>query len=245
MSERVLESNYEDEFFRSTETLDANPTIKICLRSEEVLNVFKENIKSINLIIKAFNENTNDDLLRYIIVLLCSSIDNYMHNIVKVKIANIFNNKRAVGKKYDTFLISLSCCREIVNNQFNKNKIIEILDKEVYERMETISMHSQKAIDENLKYITSIDKIWVKIAHKFDEKYKDKFDFNKDTGKLQAYFKEIVVRRNKIVHESDRDYKTYDKIQIDIDTVNKYKEFITIFIEELHDILKTEDYFDE
>lgn len=234
-----------NEFNRTTETISPNPILMRCVKSEMVIDIFNSDIQNIEDVIRDYQTNENKDLLRYTVVLLCSSIDNYMHNIIKTKLISAFTGRRDIGSKFENFLISINSTKKIIDNSFSPSTIEEVLDEEIYERMSMVSMHSQKSIDENLKYITSIKKIWLKIALKFDEDHKEKFDFHKDTGKLQELFREIIIRRNKIVHETDRLPTTQSKRDIDIDTVQRYKEFIVVFILILHNILSEEDTFEE
>ena len=103
-----MNNKYKDSFKRP------KPTIKPRATGLDLLD------PSINIPIDVFHSNTrkirnlmlenkkDENILRYCIILICGSMDKYMHDIVKTMLLQIFKDKAPAGKSFDSFMVPIS-----------------------------------------------------------------------------------------------------------------------------------------
>lgn len=133
----------------------------------------------------------SSDLLRWQWVLAVSALDKYIHDIVTAGMVEQYINKRPHTPKFDTFQLSMNA---ITNIQSSPVPEIEF-------RNEVIRKNSYLAFQEPNKIADALSFIW-------DEQHKwDVISSNMATpissSDLKTKLKNIVVRRNQIVHEGD------------------------------------------
>lgn len=133
----------------------------------------------------------SSDLLRWQWVLAVSALDKYIHDIVADGMVEQYINKRPHTPKFDAFQLSV--------NTFFNIKSAPVPEMEF--RNEVIRKNSYLAFQEPNKIADALSFIW-------DEQHKwDVISSNMATpissSDLKTKLKNIVVRRNQIVHEGD------------------------------------------
>lgn len=131
------------------------------------------------------------DLLRWQYVLAVSALDKYMHDIVRIGMIEEFQGIRTETAKYLDFKINLSVLSLIKNSP----------TPEVDFSNEIIRQHSFLVFQDPDKISDALSLIW-------DEPHKwKKISSNMTTiiseNDLKTKLKNIVIRRNQIVHQCD------------------------------------------
>lgn len=207
----------------------------------------KENIiadKSLSLIEINFNENMNringkfsivselrsrgldeaaDDILRSQIILIMSSMDFYIHEVVKYGVIKIFTGERAVTKKYNEVLISLNCVKEALGNL----ESVDWLEEEITTQNARKTYMAINAIKRGLSLISD-EKIFDLVIKEISQKNVE------DTSIIIDKLSELYQRRNDIAHESDRNPRTGEINNISEILVKEYFTIVKTLIEEIH-----------
>ncbi len=158
-----------------------------------------------------------DELLRAVIVLSVSALDNYLHDFYRTEIVEGFLGTGNFNVKFDKIKISIQLIREM-NDAFSDAEKRNFLNNEIRKMQKTESFQSQKSI-ENIFDVINIKNVWTKLEANIGIKAKE----IKDELGL------IIERRNKISHESDWDYFNQRKNLIDVDEVTTVVQFIKNF----------------
>ncbi len=168
-------------------------------------NRFKNNISRIR--------NTNDlhshlknrlnfqdayisDISRSELVFLISSLDRFIHDIVKAGMIKIFQGLRPVTSSYLNFSIPLIQLDSIRNS-------IQVPPELIFEQ-QIIKSHKHLAFQEPDNITSALSLIWNE-PHKW-HKIAQKIGMNENDVKVKL--KNIVLRRHQIVHEADMDLLT-------------------------------------
>lgn len=171
---------------------------------------------------KGQSELNADSILRAEFVLLVSSFDNYIHQVVTRKLVDLF------------FLGTVSCTENLISltdfqriyqetNQTNKE---QLLFSAITKRLSKDSFQSPQSIDYALGLI-GIRHIWSTISPLFPL----------TSEQLRTTLSLIVLRRNQIAHEADIDKMTGQYRNIDIQTVEDCKEFLTKFVSAIDSLI--------
>lgn len=137
--------------------------------------------------------NDLSDLLRSEIVYCVSALDKLIHELVRVGMVDIYCNRRPPTGKFDTFAISLQTERNISNTSIQPAEYW--IEQEIVNRHKHLSFQDPKNIADALSLIWNENHKWQKIATRVGQ----------DQRALKTQLKNIVNRRNQIVHESDID----------------------------------------
>ncbi len=132
-----------------------------------------------------------DEILRSQVVLIVSSFDTFIHDCVRVKIINIFVDKKDLSTLLSSYSIDF-CHLMVLDTLDSIQDKINYLDGAIRDKNAKDSYQSPKSI-EYASGLMNITKIWAKLSDIMHEPAKDIKD------KLSL----IIDRRNKIVHESD------------------------------------------
>ncbi|MBC7554253.1 MAG: hypothetical protein H7257_09760 [Taibaiella sp.] len=162
-------------------------------------------------------KNQADELLRAVIVLSVSALDNYLHDFYRTEIVEGFLGTGNFNVKFDKIKISVQLIKDL-ENAFSDDQKRKFLHDEVRKMQKTESFQSQRSI-ENIFEVINIKNIWSKlegIMHVDAKKIKDELSL-------------IIDRRNKISHESDWDYFNQRKNLIDAEEVNAVVRFVETF----------------
>lgn len=131
------------------------------------------------------------DLLRWQWVLAVSALDRYVHDIVLWGMLEVFRGNKKITPKYSNFSMNMDTYLIIKSSQYPDNDF----EKAV------IKSHSHQAFQDPEKISDALSHIW-------DEPHKwDVICHNMRTpissNDLRTKLRNIVIRRNQIVHEGD------------------------------------------
>lgn len=160
---------------------------------------FRENIKKIRetevlfdyLVVNLRLPNDLTDLLRSEIVYSISALDKLVHELVKIGMIDIFCGRRPETNKYKGFTISLQTQHEISRPTLQPPEFW--IEQEIVNRHKIKSFQEPENIADALSLIWNEDHKWQKIATRI----------SMDQSTLKTQLKNIVNRRNQIVHEAD------------------------------------------
>lgn len=131
------------------------------------------------------------DLLRWQYVLAVSALDKYIHDIVRIGMVQIFHGNRSETAKYKSFRLELSVATIIQNSP----------NPEVFFSNEITRQHSFLAFQDPDKIADALSYIW-EAKHKWNIICNNMATPISETD-LKTKLKNIVIRRNQIVHEGD------------------------------------------
>lgn len=185
---------------RTSETREIKNEIKSDKKLIEILSDFNENIERINSKFEVVNElqkkgleEAANDILRSQIVLLMSSIDFYIHEIVKYGVIKIFNKEKARTKDYESVIVSIECVEKAVINP----EAVDWLEESIIVQNKFKSFISLSKMRRALRIISN-KKIMDESIRKTST----------EIGMSEKVFKEkldkLYERRNCIVHQTDR-----------------------------------------
>lgn len=188
---------------------------------------FEKNILSIDellklhaLIIRDYPllEDQSDELLRAIIVLSVSALDNYLHDFYRTEIVESYLGKGNFNVRFDKIQVSISTLRDL-DNAFSEAEKRNFLNNEIRKLHRTETYQSQRSI-ENIFSNIQIKNVWSKLEPAFGTTAKN----------IKDELGIIIDRRNKISHESDWDYFNQRKNPIDLKEVEFVVDFIKKFV---------------
>lgn len=164
-----------------------------------------------------FPEKDISDMLRSEVVYAVSSFDRFIHDIVKQGMVDIFMGNRPITGSYSNFSISL--------NQLQSIRIAgsipppqSIFENIIIEKHKHLSFQEPNKVSEALSLIWNENYKWQKIA----------ICMGMTENDLKTELKNIVIRRNQIVHEGDLNVMTgqlqdihYSDTLISVDFIEK------------------------
>ena len=185
------------------------------------LRLFEKNITESSQLVALF-EYTNehlpnmnfDDLLRAHFVHAVSAFDKLLHDIIKIGMLEIFQERRQTTPKYLSEGISLE-----IHNKISK---ATIPPKEYYFESEVTKKLSYMSFQDPNKIADGLSLIWI-------EPYKWQVianDMGVEMSKARTTLKTISTRRNQIVHEADINMATGKKYSIEKDETVNVANFI-------------------
>lgn len=140
-----------------------------------------------------FNPTEVSDLLRSEIVYSLSSFDRLIHDLVKAGMIDSFTGNRVPTNAYKNFSISLNQLDAINNATIPPAEFI--FEQTITSSHKHLSFQAPDKVTEALSLIWHENHKWQKIATEMGMNQND----------LKTELKNIVIRRNQIVHESDFD----------------------------------------
>lgn len=181
------------------------------------------------------------DILRAQIVYAVSAMDCYIHEIVKIGIIHSYLGLRTPTEKWKGTCISLHQVRNLVNiekrtdlSYFQKTPLItQQLNQIVEPILKTMSFQHPDKIKDALSYIWEEPHKMQSITTVINYNLIGN-NSNEKTKYLEQKLQLIVTRRNKIVHEADRDITTGDKCAICKNEVDDIILFIEKFVTAIH-----------
>lgn len=158
-----------------------------------------------------------DSLLRAEWVMAVSSLDTYIHDIVRIGIMQIYHGLRSSCNGCDTYPLSFKTLKQIESFTSSTDKD-DALEAEIRKINEKDSYQSPKSIEYAMSLV-GVTNIWTRVS--------PAMGLSANDVKLQLGL--IVRRRNKIAHESDFDHLSAAQINITKNDVDD----VVIFIENL------------
>lgn len=194
---------------------------------------FKTNYQHINeldflfLFLKDNLKLSNDlsDLLRAEIVYSVSALDTLIHNLIRVGMLQTFNGTRVRTSKFKCFPISSETLLNIQSSALNNLISPTIPFPQYWFEQDIVQKHKILAFQDPDKIADGLSLIWGE-NHKWAVLSSLMFLSEEDT---RMTLRNIVLRRNQIVHESDFDIQAGLKNKIEYSDV----KITTTFIEKL------------
>ena len=133
----------------------------------------------------------SSDLLRWQWVLAVSALDKYIHDIVRFGMVEEYSKRKPHTPKFDTFQLSMDVLSSIEMASIPEMEFAN----EVLRRHSHLSFQDPSKITEALSYIWNEPHKWDKISSNMQNSI--------SSNDLTTKLKNIVARRNQIVHEGD------------------------------------------
>lgn len=130
------------------------------------------------------------DLLRWQWVQCISAFDKFAHDVVRVGMVEIFLENRTPTPKYNTFQIDIQTYGDMINNIIDASLIFE---RKIILKHGFLAFQDPSKVADALSYIWNENDKWGKISNLMG--------MSKDD--CTTYLRNIVIRRNQIVHEGD------------------------------------------
>ncbi len=143
-----------------------------------------------------FNSTDVSDLLRSEVVYSLSSFDRLIHDLVKSGMVEAFKGLRPPTNSYKNFNISL--------NQFDAINSASVPPAEFVFAQTITSSHKHLSFQDSDKVTEALSLIW----HENHKWQKIATEMGMNQNDLRTELKNIVIRRNQIVHEGDFDLFT-------------------------------------
>lgn len=201
-----------DEIPRITETRDKKVITKISFDYSNIQKHWKENINDVEnkFSIAKSLEKTNleqaKEIWRSQIVFIDSTLDFYIHEVIKFGIIKIFNEEWPSTNKFMNLKISLKFAIDLAKTPENANSLLSEIDE--------INQKNCFMSYDNIK--RQLDIIGITIDHS-----------------KKNIIDEIYQRRNQIAHQSDRLPENPIKQEIKESTVLQYIQEIKAFISDI------------
>lgn len=155
-----------------------------------------------------------DDLLRAEIVASVAAFDKLMHDVIRIGMCDCFAGLRPVTPKYLSESITIELHSALVGATIPPREML--FEQAIVNKLRHQSFQHPDKVSEGLAFIWSEKQKWNKIAA----------HMTLDSGFVTTKMKLIAGRRNAIVHESDRDPLSDEKIPIDRSECAEITDFI-------------------
>lgn len=198
-------------------------------------NNFDRNITSVDDLIKIYEiistqlpilKVQSSEILRAVIVLSVSALDNFLHDFFRTEIVDSYLGVGNFNIQFDKLKISIKALTEIENSTSVAEKQ-NYLTNELRKIQKTESYQSSKSI-ENIFSILGVKGIWTKLS--------DIGIDNLSSIDIKNELANIIDRRNKISHESDWDFVNQSKYPISLEDTNYVVDFIKKFVQGVNNI---------
>lgn len=130
------------------------------------------------------------DLLRWQWVQCVSAFDKLIHDLVRIGMIEVFQGQRNTTAKFNAFTLDYLSYSEMINNPIQR---VQIFEQKIIIKHSYLAFQDPNKVADALAYIWNENDKWLKIANMVG------IDKNACLIKL----KNIVSRRNQIVHEGD------------------------------------------
>lgn len=214
-------NRFNDSFKRQEPTIEPKPTglaLSPAWDYELPIKLFSNNMEEIKNILE--NED-NEEIYRYAVILISASLDKYIHDIMKVLLISIFNDQIPEGKTFDDFLVPMSALKQFEKNTFNVKQKNQILTQIIYDRTSQLTMQKSYAIERNLNHCLR-DNIFKLILPTISRNFPE----IRSQADLKSEIDSFSERRNKIAHELDYFPNSHKRIEISKDYVDRCYSFI-------------------
>lgn len=195
--------------------------------SSFAIDNFNNNISSVEELLKLHAlivqdypllKDQSDELLRAIIVLTVSALDNYLHDFYRTEIVESLLGAGNFNVRFEKIKISAQVLKSF-DTAFSEAEKRAFLNNEIRKLQKTESFQSPKSIELILQNI-EIKNVWTRLMPVFGMSASD----------IRGELGLIIDRRNKISHESDWDFINQQKNPIDRNVVEFVINFVKKFI---------------
>ncbi len=203
--------------------------------AEEIIKTFRGNVtritKRFEIVDLLKNQHKNeeaDDMLRFQIVYVMSSLDFFMHEIYNYGLLKIFRNEEPKTYKYNEYKIPLKLLEQALYNAEN----IDLYLKETFVDLNrNYTFMSPGRIRELLNILSSDDEF-----ASVEKELKSKNVISENV-RLDNVLDHIYERRNKIAHQTDINHGKDDKNTINKQEVEYYINIVSHLAEALYKII--------
>lgn len=174
-----------------------------------------------------FPHDMISDILRSELVSVVSALDRFIHDIVKVGIIESYNGQRQLTSSCSNFQINIGDLKNFLNPTISQDPDIilgDIIDK----RHSHLSFQDPKKIADALSLFWDDNQKWQTIASQLGN----------DQNTIRVELKNIIIRRNQIVHEADFDAFQNQLQIIKANDVEASVEFINNLVEVIFNLIK-------
>lgn len=198
---------------------------------QAAIEQFRENIRrvrSIEAIYQAFSAQTTpvldlSDLLRFELVMAVSSLDYYIHELVRLGMLEAYRGGRVQTEAFLRFQIPLSSALEAISSPSSD----DWLQSHIISRHGHLSFQTPDNIADAVKLIAEVP-LWNQVAVRLGKRARD----------IREQLGLIVTRRNQIVHAADIDPSYAGRPwPIDYALVEESVTFIESLVENVHAVL--------
>lgn len=166
-----------------------------------------------------------ESILRAQWVMAVSSLDTYIHDVLRIGLLQIYAGTRPSNNSSDAFNITIKSFMQIEASPITVDKT-NLLEAELRRISEKDSYQSPKGIEYALSLI-GINNVWSRISPVIGMPASD----------IKSQLSLIVRRRNKIAHESDYDHLTASLITISKADADDVVEFIDKLVRAINTLL--------
>ncbi len=166
---------------------------------QTALELFRDNINRVrrlteahSLLIRHEPDQDFSDILRAQYVLTISTLDTFIHNVIRIGMVETLQGRRRKSDGYKAFTITMSLVEFDPTYEWFDSELRRRLTKETYQNPYQILEGILYIFDDTKKLTDS--KFWKSVADNLGET---------DHLKITRRLNEITERRNKIVHEAD------------------------------------------
>lgn len=165
------------------------------------------------------------DLLRWQWVHAVSALDKFIHDTVRIGMLQIYTGHRNSTNKYLTFTIDLKTHLQIIQD---RSSALDIFEQQVLLKNGHLAFQDPDKISDALSYIWDEEHKWKAISNRIGISEKD----------VKTQLKNISIRRNQMVHESDYPENLLQRQTISRDDVTEVVDFIIKVGKSIYDNIK-------
>jgi hypothetical protein len=163
------------------------------------LDIFRANLERVRAIHAVYRHFCGlvtpaidlSDLLRAEMVLIVSALDQFVHELTRLGMMEIWRGERKSTPAYHRFAVSLEVATQLATGTAPPGQHLEA---EIRTRHSFLAFQRPDKIAEAVRLFCPVE-LWEELGNLLDE----------DSQDLKARLKLIVERRNKIAHEADVD----------------------------------------
>lgn len=174
-----------------------------------------------------FPHDMVSDILRSELVSIVSALDRFIHDIVKAGIIESYNGRRVLTSSCSNFQVTIGDLKSFLSVDINQDPDV-ILEDIIDRKHSHLSFQDPKKIADALSLFWDENQKWQAIASQSQN----------NQNALKIELKNIVIRRNQIVHEADFDAFQNQIQSIESRDVENSVEFINNLVEVIYNLAK-------
>ncbi len=166
------------------------------------------------------------DLLRWQWIQAVSTLDKFIHDIVRIGILEIYTGVRISTQKYQSFPLSLEILMRMKDGDVYSSS--KILENQILAKHSFLAFQDPDKISDALSYIWNEEHKWQCISNKM----------NISESSARKQLRNISIRRNQIVHEGDYSNELLQRQEMIKEDVNEVVSFIRKIGENIYFLIK-------